>query len=813
MGSVPNMSHCGERRVHLGNLLNSAGRLAALPVYAALAISPACDARAQTPPGSAVTAVLSFAIPAQPLANAIDAFIRVTGWQVGYSSANTARLQSPGVSGTMAPAEALRRLLAGSGLAVRMSGQTTATLVAASAQATPAEAASDTVVLEPITVSGEKVERDYQRVYTSVGVVTGETIQDQAIPDVKKSFELLANVRANSANRGNNGFTIRGISSEGFQPTNYTPIISVIVDGAIQNGEATRRGARGVWDVDQIEVLRGPQSSLQGRNALGGAVLIKSKDPTFTPEAIVEAQGGTDDYRSAGFVVSGPVVSDEFAARLSGQMLRETKDITYVDSAAATLGKDELDQIRGKFLWTPKSLPGFSALVTISHTRDKPGVTAVTGPDFFARRFDAALSSVEFRETAVNNYITDLAYEIAPGWKLKSVTAFADTAAKIDTPAGSGFDRKELRDGGDFSHDTRLVFDPPGSPLSGVIGVFAGRFISKTDSLIDVANPFGFPPMVTFQDLVATNTTTSIAAYADLRYRFLDRWTLILGGRILRDEVENDFNGFIINLNTFMPESLTYTASVTETVFLPKVGLAYDIASNQTLAATVNRGYRNGFAEVVAGFSTINQVKPEYLWSYELAYRSRWFDDRLQLNGNLFYYDYRNQQIGVDNPLVPPLTFTQNAEKSHAYGAEIDARARVTNELTLFSSVGLLKTEFDDAVTLLGTFNGNRFPEAPTVTAALGGIWKHHTGWFASGNVSHTSGYYSSNDPLNDPRRFVGDYTLVNAQFGYENRHGTVALFARNLLDEKYLTSISAGYNEATIGDGRMIGIRATGRL
>ena len=130
------------------------------------------------------------------------------------------------------------------------------------------------------------------------------------------------------------------------------------------------------------------------------------------------------------------------------------------------------------------------------------------------------------------------------------------------------------------------------------------------------------------------------------------------------------------DLQTFSLVSLVEHTATTNEVFLPKVGIAYDLTLNQTLAATLNRGYRAGFAEAVAGAATLNTVSPEFMWSYELAYRSRWLDDRLQINGNVFYYDYRNQQIVVDNPLVPGASVTQSAGKSHLYGAEIEARAK-----------------------------------------------------------------------------------------------------------------------------------------
>jgi outer membrane receptor protein involved in Fe transport len=158
-----------------------------------------------------------------------------------------------------------------------------------------------------------------------------------------------------------------------------------------------------------------------------------------------------------------------------------------------------------------------------------------------------------------------------------------------------------------------------------------------------------------------------------------------------------------------------------------------------------------------------------------------------------------------------------NIGKSHLYGAEIEARVRPIDGLTLFASIGLLKTKFDEATTFDGTsvvnYAGNEFPEAPSVTAAIGGTWKHRSGFFVSADVSYTHGYFSPRDLSNSPLRHVSSFTLVNTQIGYETKYGTVAIFSRNLFDEQYLTSIATPDVEATIGDGRVVGVRGTARF
>lgn len=797
-----------------------------------LAANWAVPAMAQNTP-VAQEAPRAISIPAGPLTPALNRLAGLTGLQILFDADLTRGKTTSGVTGTLTPAQALDRVLAGTGVTARFTGAGQVALSGVPATSPIVNGAvENSLVLDEITVQGEKVSRDYFRTFTSIGVVTEQDLRDFNITTLTQAFNVLANTRSFVTADGNNSFAVRGLNAEGVtQPSRAAPIISVIIDGAPQNVEAMRRGSRGLWDVEQVEVLRGPQSTLQGRNSLGGSVLIKTKDPTFTPEAIIDGSVGGLSTRSGAFAVSAPLVDDQVAFRISGQISRETKDITYTDPTVKDLREDEFEQIRAKLLIKPHAVPGLKALLSFSRTHDKPGWNAVTGPDFFARRFDPTVGyAAEFRDTYVNRYGADISYEIAPGWTLTSLSTLSDTDLSIKSPAGAILQRGDKRDGRDFSQDLRLSFDPPGSKLSGVVGLFAGRYTTDIDSYLSTSAllPFGIPT-ATVQDLKANTATTSLAAYADLRYRVLDRWTLLGGGRLVHDRVAGRYTGEALDLAatqynvgmcmvlgcvpTPVYGRLDERSSVTNPVFLPKIGIAFDITPDQTVAATATRGYRSGFSEAVAGTTTLRTVSPEYLWSYELAYRSKWFDNRLQFNANAFYYDYKNQQILTYNPSFPGQTVTENSGKSHAYGAEIEARWRPIEELTLFSSLGLLKTRFDRAVTAVGDLRGNEFPEAPAVTFAAGATWRHRSGFFIGADASYTDGFYSAGDLTNTPSRHIKSFMLVNAQAGYENEYGTVALFARNLLDKQYLTSIDETGLSATIGDGRLVGVRGTLRF
>jgi outer membrane receptor protein involved in Fe transport len=682
--------------------------------------------------------------------------------------------------------------------------------------------------LPGIVIEGEKVARTLRDTTTSIGVVTGEQIRTEQIEDLQGALNSQANVLATEGQGGNGGFTIRGLNSEGLtnnQNPSAAPLVSVVIDGATQNPEATRRGARGLWDIEQVEVLRGPQSALQARNSLAGSVFIKTKDPTYKWEAIVEGTAGEQNLESGGFVLNAPIAAGQAALRISGQALERNHAISYTDPANNSLDEDILRSIRGKLLIEPDNMPGLSALFTIARVDDTPAVLQVT-PPFQDRVLSLGpFQSIDFRTTQTTNYISDIGYSITPGFTLRSITSYADTDTTIDAADTALIQRDVAREGGDFTQDLRLEIENAGNGLSGVVGLFYGSFTSRNDSLdeIDLSN-FGLAGVLPIQDLLTDVDTTSIAAYADLRYRFWDRFVVIGGGRLLKDRVVSNSEGTILlnplsTLGGVFPDFAFVQDRFSDefTEALPRAGLTYDLTPEQTVGFTYSRGYRNGFTEFRLATGEFNTVKPEFLDSYELSYRSTWAANTFSLNANAFYYDYKDQQVAFDENLPGiefPLSVIVNADSSHAYGAEIESRWRPIQPLQLYASLGLMRTEFDSFIGLAGeNFAGNEFPEAPAYTIAAGGLWQDTSGWFAGANLRYTDGFYSGGDLANDPLRFVDGYTVVDARVGYEWDKYTLTAFARNLFNEEYVTGKSIGATQATIGDEQLFGVTLRGQF
>ncbi|MDX2287930.1 MAG: TonB-dependent receptor [Hyphomicrobiaceae bacterium] len=668
------------------------------------------------------------------------------------------------------------------------------------------------VVLEGIVITGEKLDRPYLETTTSVGVATGEDIETYSIDSVYESFNRMANVRYFGNNGANSAFQIRGLNADGVSEiANAVPLVSVIIDGATQNREGIRRGARGTWDLKQIEVLRGPQSGLYGRTALAGAVVIESNDPTYHWQTAFKAAASNYEHKDGGIMLSGPLIADQMAFRISAEGLDEVKDIGYDDVGNNPLAEDQYRNVRGKLLIEPSALSGFKALLTASRTFDKPASNVVNG-DFFDRKLSGTSLFTEFREIETTNTIANVSYAFSEGFTLRSISSKIVTdLAVASAPSSTIYFRDDNRGGDDFTQDVRLEIDDKSrSGVSGVIGAFYGDFQEVTES--EIAADIGFGFLVPVQVGNIANVTETKAVYADLRYNVFGGWSLLGGLRYQEDAVRNS-----ANVTSLFGDS-TYDYEAEFSVLLPKYGLAYEIDQSQSVAVTASKGYRQGFTENIIATSDVNEVDPEFAWTYEVAYRLVSPDKRTTFGTNVFYNDYQDQQITIVNPNFPPFTNTFNVGSSHSYGAEFEGNYDFGIGLKVFGAVGLLKTEFDeleDAVCAPsgGSCKGNEYPEAPNLTVSVGGVYRHDSGAFAAVDANYTGDYYSTGDINNLETFRVENRILVNAKVGYEFEKVTASIFAKNLFDEDYITGLSPTATEASIGDGRLIGVELLGKF
>ncbi|MGB3470353.1 MAG: TonB-dependent receptor [Erythrobacter sp.] len=300
---------------------------------------------------------------------------------------------------------------------------------------------------EGIIVTGEKVDRSLQDTITSVGVVTGETIEAQGITTLSEAFDYIANV-----NLGNSqgGFSIRGIPFDNLLGAGSSPLAQIYVDDVTLSDQSTRFGAEGLWDVSQIEVLRGAQSTVQGRNALAGAIVIRTADPTFywtgKARAIGFSSDGGEEFAVSG-AIGGPIIEDILAFRVSGER-RESEGFV---SNPITGGTDFENQWNGrvKLLFTPT--PDIRSLLTYSYVdvevADRASDRRSRGPDGFVNFQDVVpgnelnrqsfINSPDFNANTQHNISWKTDWDVSDAVRLTSITTYSDGEIneRLDTDA------------------------------------------------------------------------------------------------------------------------------------------------------------------------------------------------------------------------------------------------------------------------------------------------------------------------------------------------------------------------------------------
>ncbi|MEM9169223.1 MAG: TonB-dependent receptor [Pseudomonadota bacterium] len=348
------------------------------------------------------------------------------------------------------------------------------------AAATGGAANAQDVVRDEIVVTGEKRGKSIQDTPTSTEIVTTEDIQSLNIVDLEDALRRIGNAGFSATARGNNEqFVLRGVQSGGVTPGD-TPVATLIVDGAFIPNQAAGATISNAWDVTQIEVLRGAQSTIQGRNSLIGAIVVNTQDPTYEWDLkgrATYAEGNTWETSAA---FGGPIIEDELAFRVAVQRLESDGFIERLDGSDGDRETSTL--VRGKLLVEPKSLPGLRWDLVASYTDERDGNALVSGADPEARLQTFDVASRTDREILILG--SELSYEINEQLTFTSVTSYAnlktDEIADFDglpaLPVPFTASRADDRDSTDWLQEIRFLYDN-GENLEVLIGgLYARRF-------------------------------------------------------------------------------------------------------------------------------------------------------------------------------------------------------------------------------------------------------------------------------------------------------------------------------------------------
>ncbi|MEZ0123177.1 MAG: TonB-dependent receptor [Candidatus Reddybacter sp.] len=683
--------------------------------------------------------------------------------------------------------------------------------------------------LPEVVVTATFRDLDILTVPASLSVLDQQVIAERGGEHLQDILNAAPNVNfASGASRGRY-LQIRGIGerSQFVDPVN--PSVGMLIDDIDVSGMGN---AATLFDVRQVEILRGPQGTRFGANALAGMVNIRANDPTEEFEALVSSGYGNYDSWNMGTVVSGPL-AEGLLGRLAVQQKRSDG---YIDNDF--LGRDNTNNIdelstRGKLRW----------LANDELSIDLTGLYVDIDNGYDAFSLDNTRHTLsdqpghDRQETA--------AFALASTWTghqaftLKTIVSWSDSNLEYGYDedwsynglcAGTPCDGWEYSSTDNYRRDReasrfemRLTSTEAGQ-LTGNTDWVAGVYFDQKDE--DLTREFFDWVLYSPAEFDSRYETESLALYGQLSKPLGERLTLTVGGRWERFEA--DYN-----------DSRAVKASPDEDLWGGQVSLEYRLDHNTMVYGLVSRGYKaggvngeavgraasNGFApSVIAFLNERLEFDTETLINYEIGLKGSYLDDSLQLRVAAFYMDRDDMQLkGWYNEGPTFVDYIDNAASGENIGLEFEGLWQLSSRLGLFLNLAWLDTEIDNFIVKgnsgLLDKSGREQAHAPNYQFNIGGRYDFGDGFYGRLEAEGKDSFYfsDSHDQQSD------SYELFNASFGYQSLHWDITLWARNLTDEDYATrgfyfgndprKFYADEEYVQYGEPRVFGANATYRF
>ncbi|HWV61060.1 MAG TPA: TonB-dependent receptor [Sphingopyxis sp.] len=697
-------------------------------------------------------------------------------------------------------------------LAVLAAGTALTASVPALAQAAAAEATSRA---DEIVVTAQKREERLQDVPISISVVSPEQLAAFAMNEATDLQYVVPGLTLiNASSTRNSGFFVRGIGTSSFSSESIEGSTAFVVDGVVlgQSGASFAD----LPDIERIEVLRGPQGTLFGKNASAGVVNVTTRDPGDEFEGKVSGSWAwpNDDRRIAAYI-GGPI-AEGVGFTLSGRINKRDGYVKNLADDRVFNGRDEWG-VRGKLKLEP--VDGLSLMVTgdyykrdaaccIWTLRDIPGVPSVSETLSLIAGIEPGRDNLEqniggelFSKNEI--YGTALQADYALGdYMLTSITAWRGYRSFDNNDADSSpIDLLDVNYGRfrqrQFTQELRLA-----SPVGGTVDYVVGLFYFDAKVYSRSVQRFPTLPFPFFNKEVDNRARTRNAAiFGQANIHITDDFRLIAGGRLLHEKAEASKDRFDFALNL----TSSAEAKKSDTALVWRGGLQYDFTDDIMAFATVTRGYKGGGYDTNIGLATLPDVEPERPTNIELGLRTAFPGAGLIFNLTAFHTKVAGYQASARDAGPPPVTRILNGEaKTQGIEADFAWRPSADADWSIYGSAALIDGAWGD------------FANAPCYsgqTAAQGcvGEVQDLTGarlpWSSrfSGNIATNftqplSGdlklvfdlglNYRSSQVIafpNDPRALQKGFALVNASVALAGGEAwRVSLFGKNLTDKRY---------------------------
>jgi iron complex outermembrane receptor protein len=687
--------------------------------------------------------------------------------------------------------------------------------------------------LDEVVVTARKRAENQQDTPISITAVGAEELSERRLEnlrDLQVAVPSLQVTATQSGSSANAQLYIRGVGNSDYKVTS-DQAVGLYLDGVFI---ARSMGASlDVVDVQQIEVLRGPQGTLFGRNSMAGAIQITTVQPSYEAGGSIEATVGSRDRQDLKLVANLPLADDRLAARLTLSRLRQEGYGKRLFQNVDT-GDTNNDAARLQVLFEPSERLRFTMVADPGQRRGNSSVETLLGvlaPEFLAG-YNADLVAQGLLPVTDANFVTgdrftswagapngdnyDIRglsvtgeYDLSDALSVKSITAVRTLETQSNYDFGAvpyPLSWQDIRiDQEQFSQELQLVFSGADNRLNGVIGAY---YFTELGKERDISPYFELPratgrcnlcfttpaQFTNLYDLILKQRTNSKAIFAQASYAVTDRFSATAGVRYTADDKR--LLNYLYYNNSYQDFQLERPFNIATnewTDWAPHVSLEFKATPDALIYFTVSQGYKaGGYNGISFEPLTPEYFDPEEITSYEVGAKTEWLDRRLRLNANAFIYDYQNV---VGFALINAAQVFENIGELYVYGGELEATALLGAHVEATLAGGYLAQDIRSvkAGGELTIRPDSRLPNFPKWTGDFSLKYQNRFEGVGELQAIASASYKGAHEFLlpNRPGEEEPGYTLINASASWtpnpdSARPITVSVFGRNLTDEAY---------------------------
>lgn len=615
--------------------------------------------------------------------------------------------------------------------------------------------AESTIKLDPVIVTAQKSEENVQNVPISISVFDEISLEDKSIDTLDDIGRHTPNLLLfDTGQQGMTSPSIRGISAN---VLSYSTPVSLYIDGVPTLSSFGFENALG--DIERVEVLRGPQGTLYGKNSEVGVINIISRKPDNRTKGKISTRIGSDGKKELAINASGAIIKDTLY--MGASFISNEKD-GFIKNSITNKNinhkKNKFGKINIRYTPTENLDISFIASRSKNNNGAHDWARAKEGIPLVASNLESSLN------TTTDSLALSVEYKIDDDSTVKSITTVRKHKDKsvIDADFSPKTFRHLFKDHEFNSASQELRYETKISNAK----IVAGIFLDKEDN--DLYFKVHSPKDPTGSRAKPQNLTSdSIGVFGNVIYSLSDKWTLNTGIRYDRENKELSVSKTPISIDKSWDN------------ISPKLSIQYAIDKDSMSYFTVAKGYRAGGFNPFAPKNK-KSYDEESLISYELGYKGIFLNDSIRFNANMYYMDIDNMQ--VEESPKPGIVYIVSAASATSKGFEFEFEALLNNEFTLFTSAGFSDTTFDNFFDDVGDYSGNTSPRSPKYNFNMGAQYRSSTGFYARIDLNGYGKIYF--DKAN--KNYQDAYNLVDTKIGYETSNFDIYLYANNLFDKKH---------------------------